>query len=140
MSEPEIFREVGRWLRFAGSDLRGAEALLGREDVLPYLACFHAQQAAEKAIKGTLIFLQIDFPKTHNLILLIELLPGGWRVESMSREAASLSYWAVEPRYPGDLPEATEADAEAAVELARKIYETTLEDLERHGYTPPNED
>jgi hypothetical protein len=75
--------------------------------------------------------VKTGFSKTHNLILLTEL-PEGWRVKTMSREAASLSSWAVEPRYPGDSPEAT-------VETARNVYGATLEDLERHGYTPPDE-
>ncbi len=139
MSEPERLREVGRWLRFAEGDLRGAEILLERRDILPHLACFHAQQAAEKAIKGSLIFLQTDFPKTHNLRLLCELLPDGWTLAEDPARFSALSFWAVEPRYPGDLPEATEEDAKDAVEEAREACETTLEDLERHGYTPPRE-
>ncbi len=32
--------------------------------------------------------------------------------------------------------EATEADARNAFEQARDVYETTLEDLKRHGYEP----
>ncbi len=64
-------------------------------------------------------------------------MPKGWTFKDEATDLSSLSVWAVQPRYPGDLPEATEA--EAAVEEARKIYETTLEDLERHGYIPSNE-
>lgn len=139
MSEAEKREEVGRWLRFAGGDLRGAETLLERKDILPHLACFHAQQCAEKAIKGSLIFLQIDFPKTHNIRLLCERLPDGWTLAEDPARFSALSLWAVEPRYPGDLQEATEADAKAAVEEAREAYETTLEDLKERGYTPPDE-
>ncbi|MBI4740318.1 MAG: HEPN domain-containing protein [Betaproteobacteria bacterium] len=35
---------------------------------------FHAQQAVEKAIKSVLARHAIEFPRTHNLAMLIELL------------------------------------------------------------------
>ena len=35
---------------------------------------FHAQQAVEKAIKSVLTRREIEFPRTHNLSMLIELL------------------------------------------------------------------
>lgn len=133
MSDPELVREVARWLRYARDDLRVGETILEHEQV-PRAACFHAQQCAEKAIKGSLIFLQIGYPKTHNIQLLCERLPDGWTLAEDPARFSDLSDWAAEPRYPGDLPEATEADAKAAVEQARKVYETTLEDLEKHGY------
>lgn len=47
---------------------------------------------------------------------------------------------AVEPRYPGDLIEATRQDAETAVEQARNIHETTLKDLEARGYEAQDEE
>lgn len=133
MSDPEVLKEVGRWLRYAREDLETAALILEYGQV-PRAACFRAQQAAEKAIKGALIFVQIYFPKTHSLVLLIELLPEGWRLKENPSALSDLSGWAVEPRYPGDLKEATKEDARVAVEQARKVYETALEDLEEHGY------
>ena len=47
---------------------------------------------------------------------------------------SGLTVWAVEPRYPGDLPEATADDARSTVELAREVFEITLRDLKDHGY------
>lgn len=138
MSDPELVREVARWLRYARDDLKVAEMILEHGQV-PRAACFNAQQCAEKAIKGSLIFLQIGYPKTHNIQLLCERLPDGWTLAEDPARFSGLSDWAVEPRYPGDLLEATEEDAKAAVEEAREAYETTLEDLERHGYVSPSE-
>jgi HEPN domain-containing protein len=37
--------------------------------------CFHAQQAAEKALKAVLIAKGIPPPKTHNIRILLDLLP-----------------------------------------------------------------
>lgn len=134
MSDPELLRELARWVRYARDDLKIAELILDHDQV-PRAACFNAQQCAEKSIKATLVFLQIPFPKTHELNQLRDLLPEGWAVKEKA-DLEELSAWAVEPRYPGDMIEATVQDAEAAVEQARGIYETTFEDLKRHGYDP----
>ncbi len=140
MSDPEVLAVLRQWLRYAGEDIGAAEALLEREELPPRLACFHAQQAAEKSIKSIFVFLQVDFPFTHNLDRLRDLLPDGWTVKEDFPDLASLSEWAVEPRYPGDLREATQEDAEAAIEKARAVYETTMKDLEEHGYDYTDEE
>jgi hypothetical protein len=44
-----------------------------------------------------------------------------------------LTQWAIEGRYPGNWPEATEQDARDAAALARDLWETVLADLDRHG-------
>ncbi len=141
MSDPEVLSVLRRWLRYAEDDLRAAEILL-EQGSIPRTSCFHAQQAAEKAIKAVFVFLQVDFPFTHNLDRLRDLLPDGWTLKEDFPDLARLSAWAVEPRYPGAVIEASRQDAETAVEQARNIYETTLEDLKRHGYRPeaPEED
>ncbi len=139
MSEPEHLRETGRWLRFAHDDQRGAEALLERGDVTPRLACFFAQQAAEKSIKAALIYLQTEFPFRHDLDLLRDLLPDDWALKETPTGLGALSAWVARGRYPSDLPEATQEDAKAAIEKARKVYETALEDLREHGYDQKDE-
>ncbi len=139
MSDPEVLAVLRQWLRYAGEDIGAAEALLEREELPPRLACFHAQQAAEKSIKSIFVFLQVDFPFTHNLDRLRDLLPDGWTVKEDFPDLASLSEWAVEPPYPGDLREATQEDAKAAIEKARAVYETTMKDLNEHGYEAATE-
>ncbi len=114
MSDHELFVEVSRWLRYAREDLDIAVSIIENEQALR-AACFHAQQCAEKAIKASLVFLQIKFPKTHNLSQLCELLPSDWILAEDPDRFSDLSDWAVEPRYPGDMPEATEDDAREAV-------------------------
>jgi len=110
--------DTQRWLRFAYEDLLAAKALLGLPNAYPRHACWLAQQSAEKSLKAALIFLQIEFPFTHDLDRLRELLPDGWRIKTEQPQLYSLSVWAVEARYPGDAPEAVEADARAAHQQA----------------------
>ena len=59
-------------------------------------ACWLAQQAAEKAIKAVLVFLQIDFPRRHDLDALRNLVPDGWQVRVEQLSLAGLTEWAVE--------------------------------------------
>ncbi len=126
MSDPEVLKVLRRWLRYAEDDLRTAETLLEQSDIVPRISCFHAQQAAEKSVKAIFVFLQVDFPFTHDLNRLRDLLPEGWDVKENFPNLTGLSAWAVEPRYPADVIEATREDATSAVDQARKIFETTL--------------
>lgn len=139
MSDPERVEETRRWLRFAREDLEIAELILEQGSV-PRAACFNAQQAAEKALKALLIARDTEFPKTHELFGLSRLLPENFDPGIPNRELVNLSKWAVEPRYPGDLPEASVHDAEAAVEHAREVYDTAMKDLEDHGYDQKDEE
>jgi HEPN domain-containing protein len=136
MSESERLIEVRRWLRFAREDLQAGEALLNDVDSLPRHACWLAQQAAEKSLKAVLVFLQIDFPKRHDLDTLRNLIPDGWQLKVDHPDLAALTEWAVEARYPGDWPEAVEADARAAIEQARAVMESVERDLVAHGFNP----
>ena len=87
------------WLRYAKSDLELAR-IEKPEGVLLENLCFHAQQAAEKTLKAVLIFLKIDFPRTHNIRTLLDLLPESIDVSQEVEESAALTDYAVESRYP----------------------------------------
>ena len=113
--------EAKRWLALAEEDLRGAAAMLERDDVAPRLGCFLAQQAAEKALKARLIAHAIAFPGIHDLLALRALLPVGASAGLGDKALAALSVWAVEARYPGDAPDASGSDAREAVAGARAV-------------------
>ena len=113
MNEAERGPEVRRWLRYSQEDLAAAETLIEQEDVTPRHVCWLAQQAAEKALKAVLVFLQIDFPRRHDLDALRNMIPAGWKLKENHPDLAALTEWAVEARYPGDWPDAVEQDARA---------------------------
>lgn len=108
------------WLDHAGSDLKMAK--IGMEfDVFPSQICFHAQQAAEKALKAVLLHLKIDFPFVHDLEQLLTILENEKIIipDEISN-IGILTPYAVETRYPGDWGEITAADIAAAIDLAEK--------------------
>jgi HEPN domain-containing protein len=59
------------WLKLAHDDLKAGESTL--RDNIFNISCFHAQQAAEKALKAFLVDSNVSHPKTHNLVDLNEL-------------------------------------------------------------------
>ncbi|MEO7913151.1 MAG: HEPN domain-containing protein, partial [Roseiflexaceae bacterium] len=63
---------VAQWLGRARSYLILA-GMTEDERLLPEILAFHAQQAAEKALKALLVHHQVEFPRTHVIALLINL-------------------------------------------------------------------
>jgi HEPN domain-containing protein len=83
--------------------------------------CFHAQQAAEKALKAVLLFYSIEFPRTHNLRTLLDLLPQEEALPAEASDAAILSEYAVVSRYPGEVEAVTDDELGEAVRLAEVV-------------------
>ncbi|MCC7371596.1 MAG: HEPN domain-containing protein [Chloroflexi bacterium] len=125
--------EAKRWLAFARDDLAVAEESTRSSLIAPHIGCYHAQQAVEKSLKSIFVFLQVRFPFRHDLDELRDHLPPGWQVVNAHADLSMLTQWAVEGQYPGNWPEATDADARAAARQARAVWHTVLDDLDRHG-------
>ena len=134
MEMTDRLADTARWLRYAEEDLTTAETLLRQPHVPPRQACWFAQQAAEKALKAALIFLQIDFRRTHDLNVLRDLLPERWHLKTAMPNLRDLNRWAVQARYPETAQEATETDASTAVEHARAILTSVSTELTQHGF------
>lgn len=136
MSEPENVLEARRWLSYAREDVQAAEVIIEHPTIAFRHVCWLSQQAVEKSLKAALIFLQVEFPRTHDLDILRNLLPGEWEANRVSADLAEMTEWAVESRYPGDWPAATEKDAQAAYNLAEKILGAIEADLRARGLKP----
>ena len=68
----------------------------------PAVLGFHAQQACEKLLKALLHERLVDFPFTHNLVLLAELVARhDETLPNLPLELASLNEFAVTFRYEG---------------------------------------
>ena len=130
-SPEEVRRELyEKWIRRADEDLAVADQLL--LDGVPYFGSigFHAQQAAEKFLKAFLVWHQIEFPKTHDLSKLLELIAQCDKPLSESLQGILvLTVYGVDTRYPDDLPDLTKNEATQAVELAREVKDVLLRSL-----------
>lgn len=74
-------------------------------DDMPNVACFHAQQAAEKAIKAVLVAYCGDAARDHSIVtLLTECESAGILIEpSLVDDARRLDKFYVSSRYPDAL-------------------------------------
>lgn len=117
------------WVQKAEQDYASAVALnrLRRRPV-PGVVCFHCQQCAEKYLKARLQEARIDFPKTHNLNALLDLvLPVEPLWESLRTVLQRLSVYAVWHRYPGQ--DATVTEAKEVLGLCRLFREQARQSL-----------
>ena len=118
--------EAGEWLAFAREDLRVAEWALSAE--IYNQACFHAQQCVEKALKAWLRHLGTLPPRTHQLSLLLALLPDEVLAD-LRLEITLLDRFYIPTRYPdalagalpNGLPDVT--DAQEALDAARAVFQ-----------------
>ena len=126
----EAAREMaGEWLAKADADLRACDELLSTS-ALSEIAAFHAQQAAEKALKAFLVWTQVEFPKTHDIKRLLALCRSvdADLAESLG-DAAQLTPFGVEYRYPGEYPTVSPAAAKESVDLAWRARDAVAERL-----------
>ena len=62
---------ANEWVEKAEDDCYSAELLLrAGEHPMPGNSCFHSQQCAEKYLKTFLVENEIDFPRSHQLLVL----------------------------------------------------------------------
>jgi HEPN domain-containing protein len=120
--DPELVAECRAWLSRAAADLRAAGLLLEAAPPLLAEVAFHAQQAAEKALKAFLTWHQRPFRRTHSLEELgqrcLEIDAG---LEAVVDRAVPLTEYAWRFRYPGEPEEPTRSEVEEAVLVARAL-------------------
>jgi HEPN domain-containing protein len=134
MRRPEDVKTelVQRWLDKAASDLGVADHLLSGGT--PYVEAigFHAQQASEKYLKAFLVEHQIEFPRTHDLGRLLDLIsPVDPSLAATLCDAPTLNPYGVDFRYPGPAVGMTSHDAREAVALARSVRDAVIGALGR---------
>jgi HEPN domain-containing protein len=120
---PPLFptQEAIEWLAAAARDIRLAELALDDDPPLAGEALYHAQQAAEKALKAFLIANNVAYPLTHDIRKLLRMC------EEVDRQlagallpAAGLTQFAARFRYPGE-EQPTRDEAIPWLGLARSV-------------------
>ncbi len=126
----EVKAIVKEWLGKAEGDFRTADREIGvAEDPNFDAVCFHCQQCIEKLMKAALIVFGENPPKTHDLVLLNELLtPHCPDIDWEEYDLNFLTRAAVEFRYPGDTARAE--DAGDAYDICLRLREKLLKFFE----------
>ena len=101
--DPIRVADARAWLAKADMDLRAAAHELTATPPFTADAVFHAQQAAEKAMKGFLVWHDVPFRKSHDLAEIGHQCAGlAPSLESLLMRAAGLTQYAWKFRYPGE--------------------------------------
>jgi HEPN domain-containing protein len=118
---------VKAWLIKAQHDLAAARKLSTEPDSYLDTAIYHCQQAAEKAIKGFLVFHDQRFEKTHDLEVLVGLAqPIEAKFSNFLHAAVLLTPYAAAFRYPGDFLDPTRQQFDEALLAADSVWQFVL--------------
>ena len=98
------------WLKQAQSNLNMARLVTDFNGIRLEDVCFQLHQCVEKSLKGLLVFVNEQPPKTHSITLLLELLAHYLTIPDYIREAIDLNDYAVTCRYPGAYSEMIDVD------------------------------
>lgn len=120
--DDELLHVAQQWVLKAESDLVTATlAVRARINCPTDAVCFHAQQCVEKYLKAMLVLNGIEVPRTHQLNIILALLPPETRPELSPAERSQLTEYAVSTRYPGDYDPISLEEAREAVRIARRV-------------------
>jgi HEPN domain-containing protein len=143
MSQSRNQYEAERWLLTAEEDLRAAETLSSAE--IFSLACFHAQQAGDKAVKALWRLIDAD-PWGHSVKKLISDFPSKDEIQNLqvlTDKAALLDKFYIPTRYPNGLPDLTPGqiyvreDADQGIEAARMFVSLAENWLRKNASNEP---
>jgi HEPN domain-containing protein len=133
MPKPDNILTVAReWTTKADNDLKNAlhTLKLGKECPTDTV-CFHAQQCVEKYLKALLVALEIQFPRVHDIEVLVLLVPKSIRISLTVEQQRRLTEYASMTRYPGSYEIISLSEARQAVKLAQRIQRRIRKLLEK---------
>ena len=109
------------WVKKAENDFKvAAQILRRRKDPVADAACFFCQQCVEKYLKARLVESGIAFPRTHDLVQLLNLcVPIEPLWSAYAGIADAMTDYAVGFRYPGQ--SATQREAKLAFKHCRSL-------------------
>lgn len=112
-------KEVSEWIEKADHDLGSAKIIfLHLPDYFDTIA-FHCQQAVEKYVKAVLVYYNIDFQRSHDLVYLLDLLTRKIDIDEVTfRKAFTLNNFSVQIRYPNKIVKLSKEELETAIQIA----------------------
>lgn len=119
---------VQSWFTKAQHDLEGARKVTAEPNALYDLGVYHCQQAAEKVVKGYLVFRDQEFEKTHDIRETVKLaISYEPHFADWMKIAKALTPYAYKFRYPDSANLApTQEEYEDAFTDATNLYNFVL--------------
>jgi HEPN domain-containing protein len=118
---------VRSWLIKAKHDLASARVLAASTPPLLDTAIYHCQQAAEKAVKGYLVFCDQEAERVHDIEVLVRsAVSCAHEFEEWVDVGIELTPYAHLYRYPGPAPEPTQGQFDRALSAAEGLYKFVI--------------
>jgi|SRR5580692_831423 HEPN domain-containing protein len=127
MTEAEI-KHLNQWIEKADHDLIAAKLIIDHQPVILDIACFHCQQAVEKFLKTFLVFKREEFPRTHNLDLLLQSCASHNSAFGLI-DLKNLEDFAVRGRYPHDFLIPDPAETKDFYQIALEVKALVLKEI-----------
>jgi|PlaIllAssembly_1097288.scaffolds.fasta_scaffold1288512_1 HEPN domain-containing protein len=121
--------DVREWIVKAEQDYQTAEVMSRKRKVpVTDVVGFHSQQCIEKYLKALLVLKKQDFPKTHDLIELLEIaIKKEPLLDAIRLDLRILNPFSVQFRYPGE--SATLEESRMALTAMRRARKYITERL-----------
>lgn len=129
MTEAEK-KHLEQWIDKAEHDLIAAKLIIEHQPLILDIACFHCQQAVEKYLKTFLVFKKEEFPRTHNLDLLLQSCIAHSQ-DFATIDLKNLEDFAVRGRYPHDFLQPEPEETREFLEMAEAVKEIVLKNISR---------
>ena len=118
---------IKQWIEKADHDLGTGQVTYLYLPQYRDTIAFHCQQAAEKYLKGFLLFLDIPFKRQHSLNYLLGLISQKIQISNeLYDNASELEDFAVEIRYPDTSIDLSDDEIQQAFKIAKLIREFVL--------------
>jgi len=125
MKEKDEF--VGEWIEKGDHDLGSAKLIFLHIPEYFDTIAFHCQQAVEKYLKALLIYFEIDFKRSHDLMYLLDLLSQSIEIkESMYDSAILLNGFSVQIRYPDNTVYLSSEELETSISIAQDFRDYVI--------------
>ena len=117
-------KEIGLWISKGDHDLGTAKITYLYIPEYLDTVTFHCQQSVEKYLKAYLIFLDIPFKFTHDLVYLLDLMvQKDPDFHNYYEIVSELQGYAIEVRYPNETIFLSKEKVETALMIARNVRE-----------------
>ncbi len=113
---------IMEWIDKADHDLGSAKLIFLHIPEYFDTIAFHCQQATEKYLKATLVYSEVGFQRTHNLVFLLDLLSQKMALsEDTYEKAILLNGFSIQIRYPNKNIYLTKEELELAISIAQEF-------------------
>ena len=127
----EKIDEVKEWIYQADRDLGSSKVIYCNMPKYFETIAFHCQQAVEKYIKGLLIFFDINFKRTHDIVYLIDLLSEKIEIpDVLFSKALSLEGFGVDVRYPNHKIFLTKEELADIIRITGEFREFVIKNID----------